>query len=377
MGFRALESLSQVDDVDDIILRLSDSHQGFQRLLETGNIQPDYLVLIVKIFYKICDSSRKGNIIKLIQKTPFLKKITSYIASIEFQDEKEKRFNRLFWNDPDLLWEQLIFIFRVMSEVSPSTSCEMLPKCLKTILKSLPRIEDEHGMHVSDGIKAEVESLNDYIEKLILDNEKKKQESQVISEVINEEEYVAPRDDYREISMYPSGKEITNKNRGFFLNKNKIKGRYGSVAEYLDVQFRLLREDFVAPLREAICEYKNPTHTGRITNVKFYKNTWFLNMESVNQFQCYRLQFAEMKNKKKLKYTYENSKRFMLGSLVLFTQDNFKSILFGKIAKRHVEDLEKGQIIVSTETGIPNKEPYLMVECSVYFEPYYQVNNIL
>lgn len=40
-----------------------------------------------------------------------------------------------------------------------------------------------------------------------------------------------------------------------FLRKNIVLGKYDSSNHYLDVQFRLLREDFVRPLRKTIVEY--------------------------------------------------------------------------------------------------------------------------
>ncbi|CAH3170987.1 unnamed protein product [Porites lobata] len=48
-------------------------------------------------------------------------------------------------------------------------------------------------------------------------------------------------------------REITTRERPF-LRTNISKGRYDNVQHYLDVQFRLLREDFLEPLREGIGE---------------------------------------------------------------------------------------------------------------------------
>jgi len=40
-----------------------------------------------------------------------------------------------------------------------------------------------------------------------------------------------------------------------FLRENIVKGGYEDGEHYLDVQFRLLREDFIRPLRTGIAEY--------------------------------------------------------------------------------------------------------------------------
>jgi hypothetical protein len=71
-----------------------------------------------------------------------------------------------------------------------------------------------------------------------------------------DEDSMAPPDDFRTISVFPTMEDLS-KDELPFLRKNKIKGGYRNVAHYLDVQFRLLREDFVCPLREGIHAYLN------------------------------------------------------------------------------------------------------------------------
>lgn len=63
-----------------------------------------------------------------------------------------------------------------------------------------------------------------------------------------------PPDCYREIDICPDASELVNEHVPF-LRKNIVFGKYDEVEHYLDVQFRLLREDFVRPLRESITEY--------------------------------------------------------------------------------------------------------------------------
>lgn len=74
----------------------------------------------------------------------------------------------------------------------------------------------------------------------------------------------------------------------------------------------------------------------------------------------------------------------MYGSLLCFTRDNFRTILFGTVAGKNNLDtpLSKGQLIVGfrTDTIVPQTligPKYLMVESQVFFEPYYQVLSAL
>ncbi|RZC41405.1 NFX1-type zinc finger-containing protein 1, partial [Asbolus verrucosus] len=138
----------------------------------------------------------------------------------------------------------------------------------------------------------------------------------------------------------------------------------------------LLREDFVGPLREGIANYRSSAPSNQIENVKVHKGVRFLSSETINEFYCIRVQFS---SKKKKSYNFENSRRFMYGSLICFTEDNFKSLIFGKVAQRKVEDLNKGQLIVGFDEklDVQYNADYLMVECNVYFEPYFHVLNVL
>ena len=64
-----------------------------------------------------------------------------------------------------------------------------------------------------------------------------------------------PPDLYKEISIIPSLSEMIS-NEKIFLRKNITTGSYKNVEHYLDVNFRLLREDFLQPLRNGIKKFK-------------------------------------------------------------------------------------------------------------------------
>ncbi len=60
-----------------------------------------------------------------------------------------------------------------------------------------------------------------------------------------------PPDDFRSISVTPSPSELTSTSPPY-LRPNIVEGTYRNPDHYLDVQFRLTREDYVGPLREAV-----------------------------------------------------------------------------------------------------------------------------
>lgn len=63
-----------------------------------------------------------------------------------------------------------------------------------------------------------------------------------------------PPDDYRDICIIPTVEELLSKEPSF-LRPNKQSGSYADAEHYLDVQFRLLREDFLQPLKQGIQDF--------------------------------------------------------------------------------------------------------------------------
>lgn len=65
---------------------------------------------------------------------------------------------------------------------------------------------------------------------------------------------MTPPDDFREICVIPTVEELLSQEPSF-LRPNKQSGAYTDADHYLDVQFRLLREDFLQPLKQGIQEF--------------------------------------------------------------------------------------------------------------------------
>lgn len=90
--------------------------------------------------------------------------------------------------------------------------------------------------------------------------------------------------DFRAIPVCPRYFETLNR-RFPRLPDNNIKQPYESVDQYLNIQFRLIREDFMRPLRDGIAEYKAMVHQNRadgfanISNVYVYKNVQLLSSQ--------------------------------------------------------------------------------------------------
>lgn len=69
----------------------------------------------------------------------------------------------------------------------------------------------------------------------------------------------APPNNFREISICPDASDLLH-DQNVFLRQNIVLGGYDGVEQYLDIQFRLLRENFILPLRGRISSYMVSIH---------------------------------------------------------------------------------------------------------------------
>ena len=202
--------------------------------------------------------------------------------------------------------------------------------------------------------------------------------------------YSEPLEDFRGISIIPSIDEITSSN-GLFLRPNLKFGSFDNAEHYLDVHFRLLREDYVGSLREGVMEYlainniesckvkKTKQSAANIMNIRIYKNVEILEYLT-DEIGIYHIIKFEMINRFK-RIRWETSKRLIQGSLVCLTNDNFKTVYFATIYDRDVKMLNEGKILLKFEDwisvnnkffcGYSNQSSnFIMVETLAYFESY-------
>jgi hypothetical protein len=116
-------------------------------------------------------------------------------------------------------------------------------------------------------------------------------ENERINTLIDDLELTQPldviknRNDFREISIFPTTQDIHSFHKPF-IRKNIIKGKFDSIYDYLDVQFRLLREDYVRPFREGINEYleklKENKPIKRLNDIRIYTNVNIIGSEFRN-----------------------------------------------------------------------------------------------
>uniref|UniRef100_T1IT11 non-specific serine/threonine protein kinase n=1 Tax=Strigamia maritima TaxID=126957 RepID=T1IT11_STRMM len=182
---------------------------------------------------------------------------------------------------------------------------------------------------------------------------------------------------FRKVSILPSIEELQTE-KTTIMRANIIQGPYQTVDHYLDVQFRLTREDYIAPLRDAIHEYRNQDNSG----CRKYQDVWMHEAVQIGdakytrQGVLYNLHFNG-NHFAKVRWTI--SKRFIHGSLLCLSNNNFQTVLFAVVADRKPKDLRNGIVTVKFEDdfGVKSKltksqleAVYTVAESRAFFEAY-------
>ncbi|XP_046669546.1 NFX1-type zinc finger-containing protein 1-like isoform X2 [Homalodisca vitripennis] len=247
---------------------------------------------------------------------------------------------------------------------------------LHEVQKSMKMVTKNRNVHLDSNLSLVVESL---LLDLGSSTEIPKQENNVKARSEKKEKYFPePVGDFRTVSLFPRPEDIYSEQP--FLYPNVIKGPYGSVEHYLDTHFKLLREDFMSPIRQAIRDYKKQQNSKekfkRIENVRIYRKVKFLHSKTINDKVGYEICFDV--DKKINRVNWEFSNRFMYGSLLLFTNDHFDTFFLATVAFRSVKELENKRVVIELQGATQNAKSilgkeFVMAESEAYFEPYFHV----
>ena len=178
--------------------------------------------------------------------------------------------------------------------------------------------------------------------------------------------------EYRNIQILPRWEEISDPRPPFQLRPNIVQGKYDDWMHYYDIQFRLLREDFISPLRKGISDYKQGK-TGRdVRNVKIYRGVWIKKFIFTRTGICHKINFDNTPFKH---YRWDHSKHLIFGSLLCLSPDNFRDkVFFATVTNRDPVELAQGNLEVMFNgcqellSHINQKTKFVMVESLAYFE---------
>ncbi|XP_074616895.1 uncharacterized protein LOC141876266 isoform X2 [Acropora palmata] len=261
------------------------------------------------------------------------------------------------------LTECLVMLFSTYLRHFPSSYADLPYDHLKRAL-------DHSDLTGNENLKKELDSLKQARDCIIKDERKR------LSKCYINRAGDKPPNDFRNITILPTSQEILTQETPF-LRTNIIKGRYQNAEHYLDVQFRLFREDFLGPLREGIQEIIQdiPRKKRNQLGMKQYHRVKIVKKEFRSSGKVHHVKI-DVSGLNTSKWAHS---RLVKGSFLCLSQDNFKTMLFATVVERDEERLKGGQIgIQFTEgqnvLGIENRDcVYHMVEPPNYFEAYRHV----
>ena len=151
----------------------------------------------------------------------------------------------------------------------------------------------------------------------------------------------------------------------------------------MDVQFRLYREDCIAPLRDVYEEFivkdRQQNRHFRLENGRIYRNVTIVRQTSTSleHGEVYTV-YLDTEHARRI--NWKNSKRLKYGSLLLLSFERYKSFMFGVVAESDPQQSQFKFKIIRTKINqhILKETPGIILEATgAYFEAYYHVLSAL
>ena len=369
MSLQKVVTLSSIDsDPDMILMEISHSQSGFDLMFSSRSFQK-HAFYIVRL---LAAASATSNVHTLRE---FLEKI----IELSFLTELNTFLNSVITNDQShvAVWN---------SKIKLDSFCRYCAEVVKVVMSSLPsQLAQCFGVYstlkqvcCAHDLQTEFDDVLEVFETVKQQREKKTETRQIPRhrKVSTDPPSEQPPENFRTIPIFPSIKDI-HTDEAPFLRANKAKGKYESLDTYLDIQFRLLREDYLRPLRDGIYEYRSNVSAGRKVersrNIRVYKNVQILRPVCASRGINHVIQFdsSQFKN-----MNWTSSRRLIFGSLVCLSCDNFETVHYATISERNATDLSEGCVEVHFETqasealNTSRNETFVMAETTAYFEAY-------
>ncbi|XP_030388737.1 NFX1-type zinc finger-containing protein 1 [Gopherus evgoodei] len=375
IGYKFLDSLLQKDPSEVVITLASSS--GLKELLSQTSMKPSFLQLICQVLRRACssrmDRQSVQQLLGMVKESNFLKIcLPQYVADMmtEAIPAVRHQFPEHISNIISLL-QDLMSIFPASSVQKISMLMSVLPVSINALRAS--------GVDITEQIEKNLEKVLTLIQHL----QEKRREGTLRADnyTLVQPQADGQEETYRTMTIYPTYNEV-HRDKKPFLRPNIVSGRYDSTSVYLDTHFRLLREDFVRPLREGILELlQNFEDKGlrkrKFDDIRIYFDTRIITPLCSSSGIVYKVQF----DTKPLKFVrWQNSKRLLYGSLVCMSKDNFETFLFATVSNRDNADLSQGivQLCFNEHSQallaeVQPSDSFLMVETTAYFEAYRHV----
>lgn len=367
-----LQTLAQ-GSPDDVLLKVNENESKFLKAYQKKYYcnHPLRLKQLIKLLYLLVRCEDKSTASKMLAQILsasgeyafFTTKIDLLLKNMPLEGKGYVRKE-----NPTYI-EHLVDIGCMAIQMIPSTVVQTYPiTVIEATIGDLT--ESGEDMHI---VTLKFEELNSAF-KLAKQRALKEMMQKKKTKASNNSEGTPP-EPFTELSLLPNREEIHVNSKKVFLRSNKIKGSYDSWEHYFDVQFRLLREDFVRPLRNGISNYCDTGSSRKISDIRVYEGARILNPVCLFTGIGFQLRF----DSSKLHVNWEHSRRLIFGSLLCLSNDKFdRSLLFATVVKRDPKLLMEGLLTIKFENDVNGfqidpTESFEMVESTAYYEAYRHV----
>ena len=352
-----LEELRKLclSDPDEIVCKLLDKYSGLKHLLKNSTIDFKTMNQFMKILAKAASSCTfKASSCSLFNQifgsSIFKKLIDMYDEMIESPDDASEFFQNQF------------VVMEKFYDLMPASAIDKIPNLIKVSLLVMCQLSSKF-----DSIKViseQYDSLMASITSNIASRKVPRPQKSYLAKLDN----VEPDENFRDMSIEPTEEDL-DPNLKPFLRRNITNGSYKDIYTYLDVQFRLMREDFIQYIREGINEMKNDSNA-RPRNVFVYNNVTFVQSQMNLCSITHVLQLDPLK-----KVNLKSRKRLMNGNLLCITADNFKTLLWATISFKNEDDLLEKKFGVEMLSGAKLEKDvhYTVLESGAFFVAYSHV----
>lgn len=317
-------------------------------LVRKQEVQDESLMLLVQVFAHVAApiSCREtmNELILLICGQGFLDRMCSYTMRIK-RKYPEKCHDFL---------KHLFILLEAYAGVIVSANVDRLSNLIDMCLAVLQVTED-----------AELLEKYEELQKLSMEEQRKGYHGhgRKAIDTISLLDDVEPPEDFRDLPSFPTCEELLKREQPF-VRRNITKGAYKDNNHYLDVQFRLLREDFIRPLRTGINDFKEGI---RNRDIRVYKDVT-ISKPVIKEGEI--MHIAQVKLPKHI--NLENSKRLMHENLLCLSNDGFQTLLLGTVAD--TDNLaRKGFLGIRFHSDLRTvdlKGSFVMIESKAYFMAY-------
>ena len=379
LGYMALKEICDSNCPEDGILELANKSKRFEALLNCTEIRPDLMKLIIRAVH-LCALSDQvtqhaEKILRIVIRTKFLLlHLSSFVRKIQLHSITDDNFQ------PDDVIRQLAETFLVLLQRFRHDTVDTTP--IAELSEALEKLKSDVSLQVDTEMLEKkvilVKELRDEIIRRRIESLRKQ----------DDESALEPPEDFRKVSVIPQAADLNVHDKPF-LRANIVGGSYIDLEHYLDVQFRLMREDFIIPLRQGIKELRRKDNNRGASidsdrkhskDVSVYRNVTVLYPVCSGKGMVYRIRFDWL-HRSVRHVKWEKSKQLKFGSLLCLSADDFYNLVFATVENRNPGDLRCGELEVRFEgvqleklnEFIKEKKKFDMVESPAFFETYRHV----